>query len=292
MKKRKPIIENYYILLLSGLFGGAVWLIDATLDYFIFYPGLSFIELLATDIPEHELYIRLVILAIFLSFGMFAQKRVLREKETSEKLTEMIAERDLLLRELNHRVKNNLQVINGIIDLKRRNSETGETMEVLTEIRSGCESIAAAHKLLYREGGWNSISLDRYVRDFARRMADMLQGDREIEVRVETDEITVDIDTAIPCGLVLNELMLNAFRHAFPGDRRGLVDISLKNSVNNGFELRVSDNGIGMPPESEAETAPGLGLKLVRGLVRQIGAEIEFERNHGTSAVLSKGVKT
>lgn len=282
---KKGFFYEHLIVWLSILLGLAVAFIDALLDYFFFYRGRSLIDLLITDVPAHEIYIRLVIFLMFIAFGFLAQRQISREKKISDRLEKMIRERDFLLRELNHRVKNNLQVISGIIDLKKRQSGAQETQEILTELRTRCDSISSVHKLLYRESSIDRIRLDIYIRDFIERLNETLTGDRQIEIHISTDEVTVPVDTAIPCGLILNELVLNCYKHAFPDARSGRIDISLRNTVNRGIELKVRDDGTGFQETNDISGT--LGLTLVHGLARQINAEIEFQNNYGTTAVLT-----
>lgn len=275
------------IFILSMALGLAVGFFDVLLDYLFFYSQKSFLELAITDVPPHEAYIRLIILLLFLGFGTFAQRQLRQEDKIRQDLEKILKERDFLFRELNHRVKNNLQVISGLIDLKKSQAMEPETQRALTEIWSRCESIAMIHKLLYGEGVPDSIRLDLYIKDFTSLLGDLLREDKHIGIDVEADEVSVGIDVAVPCGLMVNELIVNAFKHAFPERDTGMISVRLHRRPGNGFILIVGDNGVGMREDADPASGDSLGLTLVHGLARQIDAELEVRGNPGTSVVLT-----
>jgi PAS domain S-box-containing protein len=197
-------------------------------------------------------------------------------------LEQRVRERDVLLREIHHRVKNNLQLISSILSLQARLMD-GQARAVLEEGQLRVRSIALVHEKLCESSNVNDIELGQYIHDLIRFLRRAVSASPNIEVRLDAAPMPVAIDQAIPCGLLINELVTNAFKHAFPETRRGLITVQVRPLEDDRFFLRVSDDGIGLPDHIDLVSPRTLGLDLVATLARQLDAELKVERNLGTS---------
>lgn len=188
-------------------------------------------------------------------------------------------EKEILLREIHHRVKNNLQIISSLLNLQASRL-SNDLKPLFIETTARVRSIALVHEQLYRAESFTAIDVDRYFRALT---AGLLQtyGSTRTMLTVHAASSTVTIDVAIPCGLIINELVSNALRHAFPDDREGTIVVTLTEHPDS-FMLEVCDDGIGMPPGIEVECATTMGLQLVTSLAHQLGGTIVFERKQGT----------
>jgi two-component sensor histidine kinase len=204
-------------------------------------------------------------------------------REAREQLEASLREKETLLRELHHRAKNNLQLIASLLDL----ASTSPGPDVLAECRDRINSIALVHEKLYQSGTFARIALDEYLRSLGEQVTHAWQrpAASAVQVTIEADEISLPLDAAIPCGLVVNELLTNAFKHAFPGDRRGRVQVRVERSGQR-IALSVADDGVGIPPGGP-QRAGHIGLELVHALARQLRGTLEFHQPPGTRVTLT-----
>lgn len=207
----------------------------------------------------------------------------------AEKLIEAaLREKEVLLREIYHRVKNNLQVVSSLLSLQARHLADEPYRELLAVSRDRIRSMALLHERLYRSRDLEKIDFEGYIRELAGDLFVSHGVDTErvaLDIRVE--DVALGIDTAIPCGLIINELVTNCLKHAFPGGRAGRLRISLRKTAGGeGFVLSVGDDGAGLPEGREAASSAALGLKLVGSLVEQLGGEMELRRDRGTEFVI------
>lgn len=273
------------VLYLAVLFGAAIWLIDALLDYYVFYTGKGFWDILLLDPPEHEIYIRLVIFCLALAYGAYASHLLRRTELLNRSLADSLDQRELLLKEIHHRIKNNLQVVSSLISLQAGQAVRDEDREGLEKLGARVDSISLVHKHLYRTENLSDISLDRYLGELVEHLRNLFGPSRpEVEVLFESEPVHSDVKRAIPCGLIATELVQNAYTHAFAPDAGGRLEISLK-ANKGGFVLSVADDGPGLDASSDAEQ--GLGLTLIESLAEQIGADLVIHADNGTRAVLS-----
>jgi PAS domain S-box-containing protein len=192
--------------------------------------------------------------------------------------------REMYLRELHHRVKNNLQVISSMLYLQARHTKDPEALEILRESRSRVRSIAMIHEKLNRDPELRTINFADYMRDLVADLTRTYAADpNRILVTVSAEDLTLEIDTAIPCGLIINELVSNVFKHAFPEGRSGQVNISLERADTDEYRLVVRDDGIGLPKDSDWRTGSSLGLALVTDLTRQLDGAMEVDVDRGTT---------
>ncbi len=205
-----------------------------------------------------------------------------------EQTTAALREKEILLKELYHRVKNNLQVISSMLSLQERSMPGDETRTALKEAADRVSAMALVHEKLYQSGNLSSIALDDYVADLCARLGDAADAAaRGIVLATEVQPAQIGIDLAVPLGLVLNELVSNCLKHAFPGGRRGRITVRLERADAGGMRLIVADDGVGLPPGMTPADSPSLGLKLVTALAAQLDGRFTLDAQQGTVAVFS-----
>lgn len=208
--------------------------------------------------------------------------RIVRSRRDEERIRSSLREKEALLREVHHRVKNNLQVVSSLLDMAGRRLSEPETRRSLEEVRAKVQAMSLVHAQLHGEnsgpGPGRGIDLERYVRALFRQLREVYSGDMELAVHVSLDGLVLGLDQAAPLGLALNEALANVFKHARREDRPGRVDIRARRDEDGRVRIEVSDDGPGLPGDLVPEQAPSLGMKLMFGLVRhQLGGELIFE---------------
>ena len=202
-------------------------------------------------------------------------------KQAEEKIKESLKEKELLLREIHHRVKNNMQIISSLLSLQSSYLEDEEAVKTLEESRSRVKSMALIHEKLYKSDSLAKIDFTEYVKSLCSNlMFTYVEDPEKIRIKTEGDSINLNVDTSIPCGLIINELVTNSIKHAFP-HRSGEINLKLDASQDD-FSITVRDNGIGFPKDLDFENTKTLGLQLVTNLVNQIDGDIELCRDNGT----------
>jgi PAS domain S-box-containing protein len=191
-------------------------------------------------------------------------------------------EKETLLKEIHHRVKNNLQVVCSLLNLQAHSSGDPRLADAFEDSKNRIRSIALVHEHLYQSSDLNRIAFDEYIRALVGGVALAQDAGRRIDCAVYASDITLPVNLAIPCGLIVNELVTNAFRHAFPSSRAGRVCVSIADRPNGEIELVVSDDGIGTPAQFDVRSA-GFGLELVSMLVEQLRASLDLQPNPGAT---------
>lgn len=205
-------------------------------------------------------------------------------KRTQEKLLASLREKDVLLQEIHHRVKNNLQLILSLLRIQSRAIQDPKCVEVLQDAESRIFSIALVHEKLYLSPNLSTIEIGHYIKTLASHVLQAYQGAAPpIEMHIEADDITFSIDTAIPVGMILTELISNVLRHAFPQGDRGRLHVSLHFVGNDEYELSVTDNGVGICGSQNRATPKSLGLDLVRTFTDQLDGTVKIDSDEGTS---------
>lgn len=207
--------------------------------------------------------------------------------EAERQLRVSLREKELLLQEVHHRVNNNLQIICSLLSLQSEGAKEPYLASALSESQQRVQSMARIHAMLYSSTNLKDIDFGDYARWMANEVMSCYSPDRtRIGLDLELDPIRFEIDRAIPCGLILNELLSNAFKYAFPDKRSGEVRVSLRQQQNR-VQLVVEDNGIGLRNGFSVKEAKSLGLRIVDTLGRQLGGKLEVSSNHGTRFVLN-----
>ena len=210
--------------------------------------------------------------------------RDISERQEAERLLEALHEKEVLLKEIHHRVKNNLAVISSLFYLQSTYTEDEATIRVLQESQERVRCMALVHESLYRSENLASVDFGAYAADLCEKLfRTYAPSGGDVRLRKEVHPMHVSIEAAIPCGLILNELMTNALLHAFPDGRAGEVLVAIEQEAGRNV-LRVADTGVGCP-EPAVQERPTLGLHLIRSLTRQIDATFELiDRRPGTEA--------
>jgi PAS domain S-box-containing protein len=206
-------------------------------------------------------------------------------KETEGRLRESLDEKEVLLKEIHHRVKNNLQVVISLLSLQRNQEHETEVLTALDETQSRIRAMAIVHEILYQSNSFARINLREYLRNLVRNItfSNHAMSDR-IRLEMHMEDCLVSVDQAIPCGLVVNEILTNAFKYAFPDERTGVITIGLHNMDGNEIYLRIKDNGVGIPDDVDWKTTSSLGLHLVNIIAElQLRADADLTSDNGTS---------
>ncbi len=210
-----------------------------------------------------------------------------------EQIKESLTEKEVLLKEIHHRVKNNMQIISSLLRLQSRDVTEKKYIDMFTDSQNRITSMSLIHEKLYQSKGLAKIDFDDYIRDLANGLFQSYGANGNIKLIIDVRDVSLGIDSAIPCGLVVNELVTNSLKHAFPDGRRGEVLISLHPTDGNMIELIVSDNGVSIPEDIDIRKTESLGLHLVTILVEnQLHGEINLNRSKGTEFLVKfKDVK-
>lgn len=209
--------------------------------------------------------------------------RDITERRTVEtRLRASLEEKEILLKEIHHRVKNNLQIVSSMLNLQRDQVTDTAALERFKESQNRVRSIALFHEKLYQSEDLARVDVGDYLRGITRGLfATYGESAAAIELAVEAENVALGVDSAIACGLIVNELVSNSLKHAFPGGRRGRVEVAL-HADGSVVTLSVSDDGVGMPDGLDLRAPGTLGLQLVRILTEQVGGTIQLDRGPGT----------
>jgi PAS domain S-box-containing protein len=208
---------------------------------------------------------------------------ITERKKAEDRLQASLREKEVLLREIHHRVKNNMQIISSLLNLQSRQIQDPNVLEVFKESQRRIRTMALIHERLYQSADLSRIEFSQYLDNLAYRLFHSYQVDTDrIRLKLLAEEVFLNVNTAIPCGLIVNELISNALKHAFPDGRRGEVAVELHRNEGGEFLLRVKDDGVGFPKALDFRRTETLGLQIVVTLVDQIDGTIEMGASAGT----------
>jgi len=208
-------------------------------------------------------------------------------KRTEKQLRNSLKEKEVLLREVHHRVKNNLQIISSLLDLQSESIRDEDALRSFRESQNRVKAMALIHGSLYESLDFASIDFAEYIENLCTHLFESYQVDPgRLALKVDAGGISIGIDRAIPCGLIINELVSNALKHAFPGNRTGEISIRFYMDEDGWITLAVADTGVGIPPDLEYRNAGTLGLQLVDMLACQLGGRMSLLRKEGTTFVV------
>ncbi len=204
-------------------------------------------------------------------------------RKLSDELTKKsLREKEMLLQEIHHRVKNNLQIIVSLLKLQSRYIHDKRDFDVFQKSRARVETMSMIHEKLYKSSDISSIDLGVYTRDLANHLLKAYNVNHEhIELKVNSEEINLGIDSAIPCGLIINELIINILKYAFPDKTKGTIEIDIK-KAGEYINLIVKDDGVGLPAGYDLRTSESLGLQLVETLIKQLEGSVTITSGNGT----------
>jgi PAS domain S-box-containing protein len=206
---------------------------------------------------------------------------VTAHREHDQQMQSTLREKEVLLREVYHRVKNNLQVIQSLLKMSARTLPTGEMRDLMTDTIQRVHAMALVHERLYQMDDLAHLSLSSYLLDlFEGALSSSSMQPGQVHIGLDAEDIRLTLDGAIPFGLLLNELLSNSLKHGFPGGRRGTVDVSI-HRVSDAVHLVVKDDGIGLPEHFKAEARTSMGMKLAASLAHQLGGSLVFASDNG-----------
>lgn len=237
--------------------------------------------------------------------GVISSRDITEHKWVEEQVRESLKEKEVLLKEIHHRVKNNLQVISSLISIQSQYTKNKRALAMFHETQNRIKSMALIHEQLYQSKNMAMVRFSEYVHNLLSNLLYSYEINPDvIHVGVNVEDVFLTIDTAIPCGLIINELVSNSLKYAFPRGRRGKIRIQLRSNYDDGtlgfqgesrgnrsvrmsdrssYTLIVSDNGVGLPKDLDFRNTDSLGLQLVMDLVEQLGGSIELDRDGGTT---------
>jgi len=216
-------------------------------------------------------------------YGIGSVRDITDFKKAEEKFEASLHEKDALLRELYHRTRNNMQVICSLLMMQLYDTDDERVRWILKDVECRIRSMSLVHEKLYQSGNLSSIDLGEYVKELAHLLAEShsIESDR-IAIDISAENVVTLLDTAVPCGLLLNELITNSFKHAFPEGRRGRIALKLHREGDGVVELTVSDDGVGVPEEFDFDRHGRIGLKIIRAIgEEQLQGSISFASNNG-----------
>jgi PAS domain S-box-containing protein len=218
--------------------------------------------------------------------AIIANARDITERNRADNLIRSaLREKEVLLREIHHRVKNNMQVISSLLNLQAAQTHDPATKTILEESRQRVRSIAIIHEKLYNSGDLANIDFGVYLKSVADELCRAF-GRGEVSCILDLEAIPFEIDKAIPAGLIVNELLTNALRHAFPSGTKGNVRVRLRSLGVENVELVVQDDGVGFPAGTDISSATTMGLAIVRTLVEQMHGTLSMDTKHGTTCTI------
>ena len=228
----------------------------------------------------------LIIMGIlFFLYQKNRNNRLLKSKNA--RISQALSEKNALMKEMHHRVKNNLQFISSLLRLQTRHLSDAQAQEVLLSSRTRVLSMALIHEHLYQDQGITTIEMEQYIGKLTKDLMASLQSPQTIiQLETEIDSIIMDVDQAVPIGLIVNELICNSVKHAFPDRSSGQLHLSLLQKEDL-IKLAVADNGIGFQEEKLKNGQSSFGLKLVNLLAEKLNANIEWQQKDGTQVILT-----
>jgi two-component sensor histidine kinase/ligand-binding sensor domain-containing protein len=214
-------------------------------------------------------------------------ERTAQLKQSLSAQDELLTEKDVLMKEIHHRVKNNLQVISGLLELQSKSLDDETARDALREGRNRVKSIALIHQNLYQFENISAIELKRFVNDLCRQVESVFQKKNNIVMNIEVPDLYLDIDTAVPLGLIMNELLSNSFKYAFNDFESGEIDIEIHSIEEGKYKLIYADTGPGLPEDFDLSKATTLGIQLINDLSRQIGGKVNYEKTNGSAFTIN-----
>lgn len=208
------------------------------------------------------------------------------QKKIEEEIRSTLEEKVVLVKEIHHRVKNNLQIISSLLHIQSSGTNDEKLISFMKESEYRIQSMSLVHEKLYQSDLMATIDFEEYIRTLAERLIYNYGVYENIKLKLLIDPLMLSINTAIPCGLIINEMLTNSIKYAFPENKKGTISIVL-NVINGLVRLNIKDNGIGLPLDFDIKQCDTLGFKLIRILTEQINGKIEIISEKGTSCALS-----
>lgn len=220
---------------------------------------------------------------------MVLQSRVhvlLQTRRLSVQVNQLLKDKEMLMKEIHHRVKNNLMIISSLLSLQSKYIKDEDARGIFKESQNRAKSMALIHERLYRSSDLKSIDFPDYLRSLTRDLFDTYLTERgRVRLEMDVDNVMMDVNNAVPLGLIINEMVTNSLKYAFPGDNEGIIGIKFHKEGDE-YILMVSDDGVGIPDDFEVEKSDSLGMLLINSLTSQIQGELELKRHPGTTFII------
>lgn len=217
-----------------------------------------------------------------------ATRYAIERKRTTETVRKSLHEKEVLLKEIHHRVKNNMQVISSLLQLQSQYIKDATLRAMFAESQNRIKSMALIHEKLYQSQDIGHINFCDYLSSLVRMIARSYPTKaHSVKMEVHCEPVALTIDTGVPLGLIVNELLSNSLKHAFPGERSGHLQVNLKPQDQGGYELMMRDNGVGLPAGFSLDNTSSLGLRLVKILTSQLGAQLTIKSEGGAEFSLN-----
>ena len=241
------------------------------------------IERFETYMPVLDAWYSISVYSPAKEFFIYIFEDITESKIAERTIRASLKEKEVLLRELYHRTKNNMQVVSSLIGLKSASIKDEQMVNILHEMKNRIQTIALVHQKLYQSQNLSRVDLKEYITDLVNLLVNSYSAEQDkITFTLNLENINVLIDTAVPCGLIINELISNSFKHAFPGDRKGNIYVQLKKLEEDTIELVISDNGIGIPDGFNLLEQNTLGMKVFYNIsTEQLMGDVKIESNQG-----------
>ncbi len=233
------------------------------------------------------IYGAIALLVLIVVIAVIIYRSRLKLKSANRTIEKSLSEKELLLKEIHHRVKNNLQVVSSLLDLQSRSIEDEEALATFMEGQNRVKAMALIHQKLYQNENLATIDFAEYAENLMKELAAIYPSAKGVKTSIQADgNSAFDIDTAVPLGLILNELISNAYKYAFDGKSAGELNVSVEPLGDGKHQLTVSDSGAGLPSEFDFQKAKSLGLKLVRRLAKQLYGSVTYSHEEGAKFVV------
>jgi two-component sensor histidine kinase len=204
---------------------------------------------------------------------------ITERRHAEDALRKTVRERETLLKEVHHRVKNNLQIITSLMSLQARRDQTPAIVAAFRTMQDRVRSMAMLHEALYRSADLARIDFKPYLERMCGQLSHSFDADAtRVKIETRVNRVMLPLEQAVPCGLLINELVTNVLKHAFPDGRQGKATVALEFETDRTLVLTVSDDGVGLPETANTKQAKTLGLELVRGLTQQLEGTLSVER--------------
>ncbi len=208
-------------------------------------------------------------------------------RRSEEQIKASLTEKEVLLKEIHHRVKNNLQIINSLLNLQSRGIKDQESRDIFEKCKNRIDSIALVHEKLYQSEDLANVNFGEYVNTLAVRLFDAYSSRLpDVELKVNVESIYLQVNQAIPCALVINELVMNSIKHGFPTGKGGEIAIEIKLLDADKVSLSVADNGVGLPKDFKIDTPVTLGMQIINALIGQLHGTLEVDKSKGTKFII------
>jgi len=216
------------------------------------------------------------------------QRKQEKINEQNDDLKKLVSEKEWLLKEIHHRVKNNLQIVISLLNTQSAYLKNKDALTAIQNSQHRMYAMSLIHQKLYQSDNLASIDMAWYIHELVNYLIDIFgTTDKEISYNLDTESLELDVSQAVPMGLILNEAISNAIKYAFPGRENGNINISLKNISNDNYQLIIADDGIGLPEGFESIERESFGMDLIIGLTDQLDGTLNLEKNNGVTIIIT-----